>query len=199
LTRLAASILAVAIASLPGIAGAQAPLYKWIDAEGKTQYSDRLPKDYKGSFTRIEQDSPPPAAASVPKKAEAPRPAEAATGDRPADMNTQRREKRLALEANVTRARDNLEAARKALDDAASPQPDEMQVVRNRGDNKGGAQVGRSNCRQSIGRDGKPVVNCPGVVPAPEYYDRVAELEQNLRKAEEALATAQDAYRRGAD
>ena len=53
-----AAILAIAFAAC-GDAAAQA-LYKWVDNDGKTQYSDRPPKNYAGVVTRIEPDEPFP-------------------------------------------------------------------------------------------------------------------------------------------
>jgi hypothetical protein len=43
------------------------------------------------------------------------------------------------------------------------------------------------------------VTFCPGVVPTAEHGERMAQLEQAVREAEEALAAAQEAYRRGVD
>ena len=194
--------LAFALLLACGVAGAQSITYKWVDADGKTQYSDKLPKEYKGAVTRMESDPSPPM--PVPsKKADVPKPpAEGAARDKSPDFSVQRRERRLALEASVAKARENLEAARQAVASGGDPQADELQTVRSRPDNRGGragTQVARSNCRQAVGPNGKLATYCPGVVPTAEYYDRIAQLEDAVRKAEEALAAAQEAYRRGAD
>ncbi len=185
-----------------GVAVAQSITYKWVDADGKTQYSDKLPKEYKGAITRMESDSSPPMPVQS-KKVDVPQPpAGGAARDKSSNSSVQRRERRLALEASVAKARENLEAARQAVASGGDPQSDELQTVRSRPDNRGGragTQVARSNCRQAVGPNGKPATYCPGVVPTAEYYDRIAQLEDAVRKAEEALAAAQEAYRRGAD
>ncbi len=196
--------LAFALLLACGVAGAQSITYKWVDADGKTQYSDKLPKDFKGAVIRMESDPSPPMPVPVPsKKVDVPKPpAEGAARDKSADFSVQRREKRLALEASVAKARENLEAARQAVASGGDPQADELQTVRSRPDNRGGragTQVARSNCRQAVGANGKLATYCPGVVPTAEFYDRIAQLEDAVRKAEEALAVAQEAYRRGAD
>jgi hypothetical protein len=179
---------------------AQQVLYKWTDDSGKTQYSDRPPKNFKGEVTRIETDvNPPPVV--VPKKTEAAK-AEGVRDNPSSDYLAKRREKRAELEALRSRARANVENAKKALDEGSNPQSDELQVLGNRADNNGGRTgggVARSNCHQATGADGKVATICPGVVPTPEYYDRIAALEESLRKAEEALSAAEEAYRRGVD
>lgn len=201
---IACALLAGALLANPGGAFAQQVLYKWIDDSGKTQYSDRPPKNFNGAVTRIETDvNAPPVA--VPRKAESAK-ADGAKGegvrDTPTDYLTKRREKRAELEANRTRARENAESAKKALDEGSDPQADELQVIRNRADNNGGRAgpgVARSNCRQVRGAEGKLATICAGTVPTTEYYDRIAQLQESLRKAEEALSAAEDAYRRGVD
>jgi hypothetical protein len=197
--------VAILLAASASGAGAQSVLYKWMDADGKTQYSDKPPKNYKGTVTRLETEAfvpPLPNQAPVTKKADAARAADDPAQAKAPDLNTARREMRAALGANVSRARENLELAQKALADAAELRPEDMQVVRNRADNTGGRagpQVGRSNCRQAAGADGKMVTFCPGVVPTAEHGERMAQLEQAVREAEEALSAAQEAYRRGVD
>ncbi|MGZ5079311.1 MAG: DUF4124 domain-containing protein [Usitatibacter sp.] len=199
--RLHGAICAIAIfaANCPDVL-AQQVLYKWIDDSGKTQYSDKPPKNFKGEVTRIETDvNPPPVV--VPRKAESAKGEAAATDKPPADALAQKRAKRAELEANLARARENLDNAKKALAETSDPQPDEVQVIQNRVDRSGtdGAQVARSNCRQVTGQDGKARTICPGVVPSPAYYERIQQLEEAVRKAEEALAAAEGAYRRGVD
>ena len=58
---------ALALACVSWAAEAQV-LYKWIDADGKVQYSDTPPKNPKGPVTRIEPDvaPTPPASTSRP-------------------------------------------------------------------------------------------------------------------------------------
>lgn len=197
---IACALIAGALAAACSLgAFAQQVLYKWTDESGKTQYSDKPPKNFKGEVTRIETDvNPPPVVA--PKKADGAK----ADGvrDAPPDYLAKRREKRAELEAARARARENLESAQKALEEGSDPQAEELQVIGNRADNNGGRAgpgVARSNCRQVRGADGKLATSCAGVVPTTEYYDRIAQLQESLRKAEEALSAAEEAYRRGVD
>lgn len=190
--------LAVLGAALALAASAQV-LYRWVDADGKTHYSDRQPKGFKGEVTRIETEvekstlPAPKAAPAAP--AEGAKPAAAAP-----DIAAKRRATRARLEARLTRARDNVEAAKKALHESEVPQDDERQVVQQR-QSKGGmhGMTGRSNCRTEVGKDGRKTQMCPTFVPTPEYHERVARLEEDLRKAEEELADAEEAWRRGVD
>jgi hypothetical protein len=180
-------------------------LYKWTDKEGKTQYSDQVPKNPAGEVTRIEIDTPP--APFTPPAAHAP---QAVPG--PADIAAKRRATRAALETKVAKARVKRDAARAALNDAA-PDDTEKQVIQQRQDHENpgtgpgsrstggmlgqGGMLGaapRMNCRE----EGKTVI-CPTTVPSEGYYERVQQLEDDLRKAEEELSTAEQAYRRGVD
>jgi hypothetical protein len=212
----AASALALFAVALAGGAAAQA-LYKWVDADGKTQYSDRPPKDFKGAVTRIEPDEQP--APLSPYRA--PRAGVAAGQDGAAqlpDVAGERRELRRKLAAAVTNARDKLAAAKAALEAGGVPQDDERQAVQQRVDaatpapGPGSASTGgmlgnggmlggapRSNCTKSKGSSGQVVVTCPTLVPNDAYYERVRKLEDDVRAAEEELAAAEQAYRRGAD
>jgi hypothetical protein len=40
---------------------------------------------------------------------------------------------------------------------------------------------------------------CPTFVPTPEYHEKITRLEEDVRKAEEALSAAELAWRRGVD
>ena len=213
-----ALLLAAAVAiSLP--LGAQT-LYKWIDAQGRVQYSDKPPKDFKGEVTKLESDPLP--TATVPARPASPKAAPEAAP--PAtDLNAQRRAIRERLGANVKLAREKLERARKALAEAGGPEPEERQVIQQRvaqgggnpkplpipntdptqGRTAGGGMHGmtaRSNCREVTLADGKTkTVICPTSVPGEAYFDRVRRLEEEVAKAEEELEAAQTAYRRGVD
>ena len=181
-------------------------LYKWVDDSGKTQYSDQLPKNYKGPVTVIEQDIAP---TPSPRAPAAPAPApkkEPAKGDRPEkakpDLATQRRTTRDALALRLEQARTSLTNARKALEDA-NPEPEERQVVRQVQQQGQGGMMGysrdRSNCSQII-RNGKVVgVMCPAIVPNEIYFERIAKLEAAVKQAEEEVDAAEQAYRRGVD
>jgi hypothetical protein len=189
-----ASCLALAALAVVPTAATSQVLYKWIDNDGKSQYSDHLPKNFSGPVTRIEAEAYP-----APRVIPAP-PATAATDEvKPqpaADAAKKRRELRAKLEAELTQARARYEAAKAAVDEGGNPQDEERQVVQQRFDR---AQAGRSNCRLAKGADGKTFAICPAVVPNDAYYDRVKQLEDALKQAEDALAAAQEAYRRGVD
>lgn len=183
-------------------------LYKWIDAQGRVQYSDRPPKDFKGPVTRIEPpDAPPDAAPTLPieRKAAPPKamaPAPVSEAEPTMDMAAKRRAARATLQARIDAAREKLEASRRALEEGGAPQGGEQQVLQrpapaNLG-KPGTAQ--RSNCRLvPAAQGGPPIVVCPTLVPTSEYYDRIQQLEEAVRQAERELADAERAYRRGTD
>lgn len=182
-----------------GHAMAQA-LYRWSDAEGKTHYGDRPPKDAIG-VTKV--DTGPetntlgaplapapkaaPAASDAPKKVAAP------------DRNTQRRATRERLEAELKRARENLELAKKMLAEGGDMQVDERQAVLQQPGKGPVTATARQNCRPVTGKDGKPTLMCPASVPNERYHERIAQREEAVRKAEEEVAAAETAYRRGVD
>lgn len=198
--RLAAAIAAAALACSPAVAQV---LYKWTGADGKVNYSDAPPKNFKGEVQRIEPPepasaSPAPAAAPAPRAA-APAPArEVAAEPRPPGIAAQRRATRAQLELQLARARADVDAARKALEEAV-PEPDERQTIQQR-KAQGGmhGMTPRLNCRVERTAAGKATM-CPTSVPTPEYYDRVTRLEEAVKKAEEELAAAEEAWRRGVD
>ncbi len=201
---LAAFALSIAGLLLPAPAIAQV-LYKWIDADGKVQYSDRPPKDMKG-VTRIEPDTPAtqapaPAAPAIPAKAAVDPKAPA----RAQDPAGKRRAVRNELERKLDEARANLDAARKALAEASSPEPEERQIIQQQmksGKGSGGMHglsLARSNCRPSTDKSGKAGVMCAASVPNEAYFERIAKLEEAVRNAEEELSQAEQAWRRGVD
>jgi len=196
--RTASLALLLALAALP--ASAQT-LYKWIDDSGKTQYSDKPPTKFKGEVTRIEPEyekfKPPPVSAP---QAPSPAPEKAKDAPPPNDILARRRAVRAQLEARLSLARASVDAAKKALTDGEAAEPDERQTVQQR--QAGGGMHGmtaRSNCRVEVGTDGRKAVMCPTSVPTDEYHERVARQEETLRKAEEELTAAEEAWRRGVD
>jgi Domain of unknown function (DUF4124) len=214
------AILAAVLAFACAGAAAQV-LYKWIDSDGKVQYSDRPPKNFSGAVTRIEPDEQPMPFVPAPGKPRAGAKAalehgeEAVAGPDPAAA---RREVRRKLEADVAAARQKLEGAKAALEASSSPQDDERQVIQQKVDranpapgggsaSTGGMQgsggmlggAARSNCRTARSSDGKVVTTCATSVPNDAYYDRIKGLEDAVKAAEEELAVAEQAYRRGVD
>lgn len=199
MVRLALAALGVACAAaLP--ADAQV-LYKWVDAAGKVQYSDRPPKDFKGPVTRIEPEyDRSPVVPPAPKPAALPVEVRKGATDAAApDLVTRRRATRNQLEARLSAARDKLEAAQKGLAEA-SPELDERQVIQQRmavSATRGMAP--RSNCSMEVGKDGAKIVMCPTMVASSAFYERLAQLEAAVAAAEEELAAAESAWRRGVD
>lgn len=221
---IAALVASLALASVP--AAAQV-LYKWVDDQGRTQYSDVPPKKgFKGEVTRIEREPPrkgepipPPPRVLPAAKASSD---ESAGTDKPVDINSRRRAERLRLQANLDAARARLEVAQKALEEGRDPQAEERQAIQQRVNTTGhsGSASGlknadptqnravgggmhglstRTNCRMAKGADGRDVTICPTMVLKEEYFDRLAQLEEAVRKAEEDVAAAENAYRRGVD
>ncbi len=211
----AAALLALLLGALP--AGAAQVLYKWVDANGKTQYSDQPPKSFRGEVQRIDADEQPVAA--EPYKP--PIPAAKRAADSPAaedDAAGKRRELRQRLSAAVASARARLAVAKAALESAGGPQDDERQIVQQRvqkdrptpgdGSASTGGMLGmggmlggapRSNCTTVKNADGGVVTTCPTGVPSDAYYEGIQKLEDDVRSAEEELAAAERAYRRGVD
>jgi hypothetical protein len=192
---------ALALACVSWAAEAQV-LYKWIDADGKVQYSDTPPKNPKGPVTRIEPDVAPTPPAAPPAPARAPAPAATKAEPPEPDLASQRRSKRAALEARLKQAQAKVDAARKALAQAAGPEPDERQVFQQEMKAGQGGMHGlsaaRSNCRKVV-KEGKQVTVCPAVFATDAYYERLAKLEIALREAEDELAEAEAAWRHGVD
>ena len=185
------AVLAVALA-VAGPASGQV-LYKWTDANGRVQYSDKPPKDFKGPVTRIEGELP----TQVPllPKAVDGRPAQAAPAPPAQDVARQRRERREQLHARLEGARAKADAARKALDEGREIREGDHQFVQQRVKDAGT----RVNCRKVKDSAGKEALVCGTPVPNVDYQQRVERLETELKAAEDALAEAEAAYRRGVD
>ena len=202
LPRAASAAVVAALAAALALPAVAQVLYRWVDEQGRTQYSDKAPKGFKGEVTRIETEveksTLPPTAVTPP--APAPTPAKAKAAPPAEDIAAKRRATRARLEQRLANARAGVDAAKQALSDSETPQDDERQVVQQRL-TKGGmhGMAPRSNCRTEVGKDGLKHQMCPVQVPTPEYHERVAGLEENLRKAEQELADAEEAWRRGVD
>ena len=197
------TLIAVALLLLASGAFAEV-LYKWVDKDGRVHFSDKPPVGFKGEVAKIVTDAvpdPPPVAA--------PRPApkvvkpEAEDDEKSVDIATQRRQLREQLAARVAAARVKLEAARKALADGEDASSEERQYVRQefardeRRPDK--TPPPRGNCMSQKTTDGKAVWNCPRSIPTEAYFTRQDKLEEAVKKAEEELAEAERAYRRGVD
>jgi hypothetical protein len=186
--------LLLAMALLPAAPAYAQVLYKLIDRQGRVTYSDREPKNYEGTVTRIEQDATPTA---VP----ATKPVEPALRkDAVPGMSEVRRDTREALDRKVREAQARVDAARKAKAEGESPRAEELQTVQHRYPPlRRGEAPPRANCFQAEDPSGVATLNCPTQVPQESYYERRSKLDAELRKAEEELAAAERAYRRGTD
>jgi hypothetical protein len=202
--RAAAAALLFAAA---GIASAAQVFYKWTDNDGRIQFSDKPPVAFKGEVTRIlVEDSPQLPAAPAAGSRPAPKAKPAVDEDereKPADMNSLRRAKREGLEMRLAAARASLEAAQKALADGEEPGEAERQFVQERLNRDARrperTPAPRSNCMSRVSSDGKAIWICPRPIPNEAYYTRREKLEEAVRKAEEDVAEAERAYRRGVD
>ena len=196
-------MLVLALAAAPFAWG---DVYTWTDDQGRVQYSDHPPKNFKGPVRRMEVDEPPAVMAPPPKAPEVAAPAKAAAPVKPvSDLAAKRRAERERLQHNLDMAREKLAAARKALDEHQVPEGDERQVIQlPGGDPKktlmpGTVQISaRSNCR-TVENDKKKSVVCPVSTPNEAYYDHIAKLEKAVKDAEEEVADAERAYRQGVD
>lgn len=197
------ALLAALLSSL-GLA-ASADVYTWTDADGRVQYSDHPPKDFKGVVKRIEPDERPAPGVAVPKAA--PLKAETApVAPLKKDMAGKRREERERLGEALSAARERLAQARKALAESQEPAPEEHQIVIRPGGAAGSVPMpgvvpaaSRSNCRKQADGNGRKTIVCPVSMPTDAYFERIARLEAAVKAAEEELATAERAYRRGVD
>lgn len=143
--RLPLLLLALVFAALPVAAQT---LYKMVDKNGKVTYGEKPPENFDGKVTRIDIDpnantatlpKPPPAA---PRKAGP----EAPVG--------------IKLRTPADSARENLQKAQKALEEARdNPTDDDFRYVANAG---GGTRR----------------------IPTDAYLERVSALEQSLKRAE---------------
>ena len=175
--RLAEHLLRVAsvtcIFSLAFSAIAQG-LWKYTDKDGKVTYSDKAPKAGEKAEPVIADTSGTVIPASKNVVGGAPQ-SSATVNSRAAAREAVRDKYR----KEVDTARDELEAAKKALEAGKEPTQDERQIV-----------VGR-------GKDGKPTgANAFNRTPA--FDERIAAMEETIKKAEEKVATAERNFRENA-
>lgn len=133
-------------------------LYKLIDKNGKVTYSESPPKEFDGKVIRMDID-PKANTATLPKPG--------ATRPQTESEKILRRPTPGGGADRVQAAREKLEAARKALQDATD-NPREGEVQR----------MGK------VGGGTRPV-------QSEDYQKRIAALEENVRKAEEELRAAE--------
>ena len=187
------ALLVALVAFLAAPACAQV-LYKLVDRQGRVIYSDKVPKDFDGTVTRLEPDT---ASNIVPSARPGDGPPRAAA---PSGVGEERRRAREDLGKKLRDAQDRAEAARKAKAEGGEPQPDELQTIQHRlPPLQPGQAPPRPNCFATKDPSGVALLNCPSRVPNDTYYDRQKKLDEDLRRAEEELELAERAYRRGTD
>ena len=199
--RVVALALVLAASFAGAGAGAQT-LYKWIDKDGKTHYADKPPAGFKGELTRIEADAVPPPLPPRPAAAKKADGDDDAKEKRP-DLATRRRADRERLAERVASARAKLEQARAALAAGEPALDEEKQMVQQHhprdARRPSSTPAPRQNCMSTTAADGRSVWNCPTPIPGESYFARQKTLEEAVQKAEEELAEAERAYRRGVD
>jgi len=163
-------LIAFALAAMLFAATAEAQtLYKLIDRNGKVTYSEEKPKNFDGQVIPLDIDPSRNTAnlrSNAPKAGDGePRAAPRARG------KTEEGARGVDSAQRLQEARDRLEAARRALQDATE-NPEEGDVARV-GNAKGGARP----------------------VPSPAYQKRLDRLEAEVKAAEENLRKAEDAAR----
>ena len=159
---LLASLLAATFALAEG---EKQVVWKLVDKKGKVTYADKAPpKDYDGKVTRIEVDLKANVATLV-------NPGEAS---RPVLLPLTTPElKRVKTEAELSRAKERLEVAKKAREDGKDPTPEETRWLGKKG---GGARP----------------------EPTEAYHARIKELDDAVKAAEAELEIAYKAARMAA-
>jgi hypothetical protein len=139
-------------------------LYKLIDKNGKVTYSEKPPKDFDGKVIRLDID-PNANTATLPKPAPPPAPAaggSAGNSDAPVSKTQPK-----SSGDKVQDARDRLDAAKKALENARNnPGESDLSFIGNKG---GGTRP----------------------VPSDAYTAKLAALEAAVKAAEEELKRAE--------
>lgn len=152
-------------------ADAQA-LWKYTDKDGKVTYSDKAPK--KGEAAQLVTSDPSANVLDAPKNiGEGSKPT---AQDAKARADRERNNEKLREALNTAKA--DLDAARSALESGRDPLPSEVQIV-----------VGRTNKGVPTG------VNSS--LRKPEYAERIAALEEAVKRAEEKVEIADANFRRG--
>lgn len=177
LERSALALLGIVAASLVSGPGHAQQLWKYIDKDGKVIYSDKPPKPgekaeevkFDAKANVIESKKAPGAAA--PGAAAADAAAKSAAVDARVAARTAARD---AAEQRVDLARQELDRAKKNLETGKDPTPGDMLVAVGRGATKGSNKI----------------------VYRPEYYERVAALENAVKAAEKKLEDAETEYAR---
>lgn len=180
---LSAFAISIVLAAFSLGASAQA-VYKHVDKDGKVYYSDKPPaKDEGGKKLDIDSNrNVVPALAGKPSE-------QGSAGDK--ERINRRLEKQDNLLAELNAAKDRLAAAKEALAAGMEPSEDEMDTVQG---------PKRIISRGPPGKGAAPVavpLGPPRRVPNEQYQERIKGLEEEVKSAEQNLAKAEAAYRRG--
>jgi TolA-binding protein len=169
-------------------------LFKLIDRKGRVTYSDTEPKNFDGEVIRLEPDTASNIMPGLPRPGRPPSSGPVKDGPSP------RQVARAELEKRLRAAQDRVEAARKAKAEGEDPLPEELQTIQKRFAPlaQGQAAPGPS-CLSLVDPHGAAFLSCPSRVPNEDYYARQKALDDALQQAEEELALAERAYRRGTD
>lgn len=185
--------LALALAAAVALPASAQALYKLIDRKGRVTYSDSEPKGFDGTVIRLEPDT----AANVLPGARNDGPGAVKQG---AGMAEERRRVREELERKLRAAQARVDAAKKAKDEGREPSNEEWQTIQRRHPPlRSGQSPPNPNCFAVRDANGADVLHCPTRVPQEAYYERQRKLAEELERAEEELALAERAYRRGTD
>jgi len=143
-------------------------LWKYTDKDGKVTYSDRAPKTGEKAEPVAMNPSANIIDAPKAKPTSTPKPEDNKSGA-PEAANL-----RKLWEA----AKEELETAKKALADGREPTDDERQII--------------------VGRDAKGTpTGTNTIMRKPAYYERIAALEEGVRKAQARADVTEDNLRRG--
>ena len=158
------AILAVSLLAAPWAAaeGDRQVVWKLVDKKGKTTYVDKAPpKEFEGKVTRIEVDLSANTAMLV----------NVGEASKPVKLPLTAPElKRVRADAELARARENLEAAKKAREDGKEPTEGEVRWLGKKG---GGARP----------------------EPTEAFHARIKALDEAVKAAEAELDRAQKAAR----
>jgi hypothetical protein len=146
-------------------------LWKYTDKNGKVTYADKAPMNGEKA-ERVNADTTGTVIPAAKNLFEGKPQGSAVVNSRASGREAEREVYRKKLEV----ARDQLEQAKKALERGQEPTEDERVIV-----------VGR-------GKEGQPTgVN--SINRKPEYFQRIAALEDAVKKAEENVAAAEKEFR----
>ena len=165
-----AILFAVVSLSLAGACYAEG-LCKYIDKDGKVTYSDKAPK--KGENAQPVTSDSSTNVIDAPKNTKQGVPQKLQDVKGRADERERLRDK---LKDALQAAKDDLADAKAVLESGREPQPGETQII-----------VGRTKTGAPTGTNTQ--------MRKPEYYARIASLEDAVKKAEARLEIAERNYR----